>query len=45
MNSILGGVALMLLISVIAGYGLKTQFSVDSGTVYTSQNGSVRLGN
>lgn len=44
MNSVLSGVALMLLIAVIAGMGLNAQFSRPSSDVYLSPNGSVRLG-
>lgn len=44
MNSVLGGIALMLLIAVIAGAGLNAQFNQSAGDVFVSQNGSVRLG-
>lgn len=45
MNSILGGVVLMLLISVIAGVGLNSQFNEQSQDAYLSPTGSVRIGN
>lgn len=43
MNSVLSGIAVMLLISVIAGFALQSQFNQSSGESYTSSNGSVRL--
>lgn len=43
MNSILSGIALMLFITVIAGVGLKSQFSESSDTSYQSEYGTVRL--
>ncbi|MEP2943492.1 MAG: hypothetical protein ABJM86_00815 [Hyphomicrobiales bacterium] len=45
MNSVLSGIAVMLLISVIAGFALQSQFNKSSGESYTSPNGSVRLSN
>jgi len=43
MNSVLGGVALMLVISIVAGVGLQSQFNRSADEVYVSPNGSVRL--
>lgn len=43
MNSILSGIALMLVITVVAGVGLKSQFSERSDQTYQSQYGNVRL--
>lgn len=45
MNSVLSGIAIMLLISVIAAYGLQSQFNQSAGDRFTSPNGSVRLSN
>lgn len=44
MSSVLGGIIMMLLIAVIAGVGMNTQFSQSSGDAFSSENGSVRLG-
>lgn len=43
MKSILSGIVLMIIISVIAGYGLQAQFNTSASDSYTSANGSVRL--
>lgn len=42
MNSVLSGIALMLFISVVAGFGLQS-LNQASGDSYTSTHGTVRL--
>lgn len=45
MKSVLGGIVLMVAISLVAAVGLSTTFEQTAGEAFVSENGSVRLGN
>lgn len=44
MKSIFGGIILMVIVAVVAAFGLEVAFDQDASETHVSQNGSVRLG-
>lgn len=44
MKSVVYGIGLMVIIAVVAAFGLKTQLEQTAGERHSSSNNSVRLG-